>query len=166
MGRKSAFSVRISAMIIASVIAVFNHGALLHMHMSSALGRAVDGYIVLIHYRSKIMDTPFAQWPALMNLNVGYGKLLFAGLDSPSSFMRCLYEDSIHGAYMSKAWKGIGIIGRHRMRRSVGMLASVTKHGSSLKIPVWIVQKGAVSCHFHTFLAVVSAVLGLWADGG
>lgn len=135
MSRGSAFPVRLGTMIIASVIAVFNHGALLHMHMSSALGRAVDGYIVLIHYRSKIMDTPFAQWPALMNPSVGYGKLLFAGIGRPSSFMGCLYEDGIHGAYMSKAWKGIGIIGRHRMRRSVGMLASVTKHGSSLKTP-------------------------------
>ena len=136
MSRGLTFPVRISAMIIASVIAVFNHGALLHTHMSSALGRAVDGYTVLIHYRVKALrDTPFAQWPVLMNLNVGYGKLLFAGIGSSSSFMRCLYEDSIHGAYMSEAWKDMGMIGRHRIRRGVSMLASVTKHGSSLKAP-------------------------------
>lgn len=136
MSRGSAFPVRISAMIIASVIAVFNHGALLHMHMSSALGRAVDGCTVLIHYRVRaFMDTPFAQWPALMNLNVGYGKLLFAGIGGSSSFMRCLYEDSIHGVYMSEAWKDIGMISRRRMRKSMSALASATKHGSSLKTP-------------------------------
>ena len=136
MGRGFTFPVRLSAMIIASVITVFNHGALLHMHMSSALGRAVDGYTVLIHYKvGAFMDAPFAQWPALMNLNVGYGKLLFAGIGGTSSFMRCLYEDSIHGEYMSEAWKDIGMISRRRMRKSMSALASATKHGSSLKTP-------------------------------
>lgn len=136
MSRGFTFPVRISAMIIASVIAVFNHGALLHMHMSSALGRAVDGYTVLIHYRVRaFMDTPFAQWPDFMNLNVGYGKLLFAGIGGTSSFMRCLYENSIHGEYMSEAWKDMGMIGRRRIRRDVSMLASATGHGSSLRAP-------------------------------
>ena len=136
MSRESVSPVRIGAMITASVIAVFNHRELLHMHMSSAFGRAVDGYTVLIHYMVRALrDTPPAEWPTLMNLNVGYGKLLFAGIGNPSSSMRCLYEDSIHGAYMSEAWKSVGMIGRRRMKRSMGMLASATGHGSSLETP-------------------------------
>ena len=136
MSRKSAPLVRIGAMITVSIIAVFNHRELLHMHMSSAFGRIVDGYTVLIHYMVRALrDTQPAEWPTLMNLNVGYGKLLFAGVGSPSSFMRYLYENSIHGTYMSESWKGIDIIGRRRMIRSMGMLASATGHESSLKTP-------------------------------